>query len=173
MQAFLHFSSSKSGAIVTDFITEIVRQTGGTDFAWLSQSDELGASAFCRVSENLSVAALRAQADSHQIDVNILDRAPHVKRLMVCDMDSTIITSESLDDMSYMAGIGDKVAPITARAMAGEIDFSQALDERLAMLTGQPASLLDKIVKDTKSFTGARELVQTMRHKGAVCLLAR
>lgn len=87
------------------------------------------------------------------------------------DMMQLIITGESLDDLSAMAGIGEAVASITARAMAGEIDFRQALAERLAMLKGEPAALLDKLVEETKAFDGAAELVATMRKFDATCLL--
>ena len=72
------------------------------------------------------------------------------KKLLIADMDSTIITSESLDDLAEIAGIGDKVAAITQRSMAGEIDFEQALLERVAMLRGHSSQLFHSLIKATK-----------------------
>ena len=87
---------------------------------------------------------IRARADDHQLDVNIVASTNRRKRLLIADMDSTIITSESLDDMAEIAGLSSAILPITARAMRGELDFEAALDERVALLRGLPASLIDR-----------------------------
>ena len=171
MQAFLHFSSSQADKQTIRVMSEIATSQGGANYTPLSHSHTLGAAGFCTVSKPIDLASLRALGDEACIDINLQDSAPQVKKLMLCDMDSTIITGESLDDLSEMAGIGEAVAAITARAMAGELDFRQALDERLAMLKGEPVSLLDRLVQETKAFTGAAELVATMRHHDAICLL--
>ena len=171
MQAFLHFSSSQADKQTLSTIQEMATSQGGNDYAWLSRSQSLGAAGFCTISQPIDLPALRAIADELSIDINLQDKAPKVKKLMLCDMDSTIITGESLDDLSEMAGIGAEVAAITARAMAGELDFRQALNERLSMLKDEPVSLLDKLIDETKAFAGAAELVATMRHHDAICLL--
>ena len=171
MQAFLHCSSSQADKQTLSTIQEMATSQGGNDYAWLSRSQSLGAAGFCTISQPIDLPALRAIADELSIDINLQDKAPKVKKLMLCDMDSTIITGESLDDLSEMAGIGAEVAAITARAMAGELDFRQALNERLSMLKDEPVSLLDKLIDETKAFAGAAELVATMRHHDAICLL--
>jgi len=171
MQPFLHFSSSSADDPIIEFFTEAAKAHGAADVTWLSRSAELGAAGFCEVSESVALEDWRIAGADIGCDVNLLARAPHKRALMLCDMDSTIITGESLDDLSAMAGIGEAVASITARAMAGEIDFRQALAERLAMLKGEPAALLDKLVEETKAFDGAAELVATMRKFDATCLL--
>ena len=74
----------------------------------------------------------------HQLDVNIIPAKDRRKKLLIADMDSTIITSESLDDMAEMAGLASEIQPITARAMRGELDFEAALDARVALLRGLP-----------------------------------
>ncbi len=89
------------------------------------------------------------------------------KRLLLADMDSTIVTSETLDDLAEIAGIGKQVAAITARAMAGEIDFAGALRERVALLKGLPLRALEKTIEGIELTAGARHLVQTMRAHGA------
>ncbi|MDA8716812.1 phosphoserine phosphatase SerB, partial [Alphaproteobacteria bacterium] len=86
-------------------------------------------------------------------------------------MDSTIITSESLDDLAAFAGLADVVTTNTKRAMAGEIDFEGALFERVSTLAGKPSRLFDQLIATTKPTAGAIELVHTMRSNGAKCYL--
>lgn len=93
------------------------------------------------------------------------------KRVLISDMDSTIITGESLDEVAALAGLGDKVASITARAMNGELDFTDALKERLGLLAGQPASLIDQVLAGLQPMPGAGALVATMKAHGARCVL--
>ena len=115
--------------------------------------------------------ALRQHADAAGIDVNVVPADNRRKAILIADMDSTIITSESLDELAILAGIGEQVASITRRSMAGELDFETALDERVAMLAGKPKELIDQIIADSKLTDGARLLVQTMRAHGAFCYL--
>ncbi len=110
---------------------------------------------------------LRQQADEQRIDVNLVPLDGRRKRLLIADMDSTIITSESLDDLAAMVGIGDAVAAITRQSMAGEMDFEAALDARIAMLAGQSSQLFDRLVTDAVLTAGATLLVHTMRAHGA------
>ena len=123
------------------------------------------------ISNTSDFQRLRALADTHSIDVNIVATRGRRKQLLIADMDSTIITSESLDDLAAMAGIGDAVAAITKRSMAGEMDFEQALDARVAMLAGKSTSLFTQLVADAVLTDGAETLVRTMRSHGAHCYL--
>lgn len=93
------------------------------------------------------------------------------KQLLLADMDSTIVTSETLDELAAFCGLKDKVAAITARAMNGEIDFHDALRERVAMLEGLPVSALEEAYQDVELTGGAEVLVRTMRQNGAHCVL--
>ena len=86
-------------------------------------------------------------------------------------MDSTIITSESLDDLAALTGLADPVTAITKRAMAGEIDFEGALFERVSMLAGKSSRLFDQLITTSTPALGAIELVHTMRSNGAKCYL--
>jgi HAD superfamily phosphoserine phosphatase-like hydrolase len=86
-------------------------------------------------------------------------------------MDSTIITSESLDDLAALAGLADAVTAITKRAMAGEIDFESALFECVSMLAGRSSRLSDQLIATTTPTSGAIELVHTMRTNRAKCYL--
>ncbi|MFC3126348.1 phosphoserine phosphatase SerB [Pseudoroseomonas globiformis] len=94
------------------------------------------------------------------------------KKLLIADMDSTIVTSETLDELAAYAGLKDRVAEITRRSMNGEIDFSTALRERVAMLKGLELSALEATWAETRLMPGATELVRTMAAHGAHCALA-
>ncbi|MGE5367370.1 MAG: phosphoserine phosphatase SerB [Betaproteobacteria bacterium] len=90
------------------------------------------------------------------------------KKLLVADMDSTMIGQECIDELADFAGLKDRVAAITARAMRGEIAFVPALRQRVALLRGLPAATIDKVIAECiRPNPGAAVLVQTMRAHGA------
>jgi phosphoserine phosphatase len=91
--------------------------------------------------------------------------------VLIADMDSTIVTTETLDEIAAEAGIKDRIAEITRRSMNGEIDFATALRERVAMLKGLEISALERTWRETKFCPGARTLVATMRSFGATTAL--
>ena len=94
------------------------------------------------------------------------------KRLLVADMDSTIIGCECLDELADFAGVKDQVAEITERAMRGEIEFEAALRERVAMIGGLPTGDLERCFQERVRLNpGARTLVRTMAANGARCVL--
>jgi phosphoserine phosphatase len=115
--------------------------------------------------DELSVA--RAALEGAQIDVLVTRERDRKRRLLIADMDSTIVTSETLDELAVFAGVGAQVAAITARSMNGEIDFADALRERVGMLKGLTLSALEETWKSVKLTEGARTLVLTMRDAGA------
>lgn len=93
------------------------------------------------------------------------------KALLVADMDSTIITTETLDELAAYAGLKEQIAEITKRSMNGELDFPTALRERVAMLKGLDLSALERTWKQTEFCPGARTLIATMRAYGATTAL--
>lgn len=105
------------------------------------------------------------------VDAVVTAREGRRKRLLVADMDSTIVASETLDDVAAYAGIKQRVAAITQRSMNGEIDFADALRERVGMLRGLPIQALKLTWERTQITPGAAELVATMRANGAVTAL--
>ncbi|MBI1775935.1 MAG: phosphoserine phosphatase SerB [Proteobacteria bacterium] len=118
-----------------------------------------------------SLAAVRAALGETPVDANLIEAAGRRKRLLIADMDSTIVTTETLDEMAAFAGLKEKIAAITRRSMNGEIDFAAALRERVAMLAGLPVTALEKTLAATELTPGARALVQTMRQHGAFTAL--
>lgn len=118
------------------------------------------------------MAAVRAVLAAVRVDCFVTAEKNRRRKLLVADMDSTIVTSETLDEMAALAGIKDKIVPITERAMRGEIGFADALRERVAMLAGVRASVLDDVLRKTALSPGAAVLVATMKAHGAHCILA-
>ncbi|MBN66893.1 MAG: phosphoserine phosphatase SerB [Rickettsiales bacterium] len=94
------------------------------------------------------------------------------KKLLISDMDSTMIQQECIDELAAALDLKERVADITEKAMNGELDFKDALRERVALLQGLHEDQLEEVYKHHISFMpGARELVQTMKAHGAYCLL--
>jgi phosphoserine phosphatase len=113
-------------------------------------------------------AALEKSLSGDPIDVIVQPLAHRRKRLLVADMDSTLIRQECVDELAARVGVGDRVAAITERAMRGEVAFAPALRERVALLQGLPETVIEDVLKDRITLSrGARTLVQTMRANGA------
>jgi phosphoserine phosphatase len=112
-------------------------------------------------------AALESALAHEPVDAIIQPLAYRRKRLMVADMDSTLIGQECVDELADVAGVGKRVAAITERAMRGEVAFAPALRERVALLAGLPETVIGDVLKERIMLTrGARTLVQTMRANG-------
>ncbi|MFG1418537.1 phosphoserine phosphatase SerB [Xanthobacter sp. V0B-10] len=106
------------------------------------------------------------------IDVVVQLEAGRRKRLFLADMDSTMIRQECIDELADVVGVKAHVSAITERAMRGEIEFEPALRERVALLRGLSASVVDEVLRDRIRLTaGGRELVGTMRANGAYTAL--
>ena len=110
--------------------------------------------------------ALEAAAQGVDVAVQPAGLARRAKRLVVMDVDSTLIQDEVIELLAAHAGRLDQVAGITERAMRGEIDFSQSLHERVAMLAGLDASVLDQVRSEVRLTPGARTLCRTLRRLG-------
>ena len=112
--------------------------------------------------------ALRAIIGAAPVDLVIQPQAARRKKLLVADMDSTMIGQECIDELADYAGYKERVAAITERAMRGEIAFAPALRERVALLEGLPAATIDKVIAERiRPNSGAAALVRTMRANGA------
>ncbi|HLO75101.1 MAG TPA: HAD-IB family phosphatase, partial [Magnetospirillum sp.] len=116
-------------------------------------------------------AAARTLLGAARVDVVAQPAEGRRKMLLVADMDSTMVTGETLDELADFAGIKDRIAAITARAMNGEIGFEAALKERIGLLGGLPASALEETWARVEYTGGARALVQTMKANGAYAVL--
>jgi phosphoserine phosphatase len=115
--------------------------------------------------------AVRAALGGGAIDAIATTPENRRKRLLVADMDSTVVTGETLDELADFAGLKPRIAAITARAMNGELDFKAALRQRVAMLRNLPLDALERTWERVRLTPGARTLVATMRANGAYAAL--
>jgi phosphoserine phosphatase len=112
-------------------------------------------------------ADIQAVIGAAPIDLVIQESETRRKKLLIADMDSTMIAQECIDELAAEVGLKDKVAAITARAMNGEIDFEPALRQRVALLKGLPISVVDEVIARRITLTpGGPELIATMKAKG-------
>lgn len=134
-----------------------VKQSGVRRTYEVSSSTEL--------SWELLKESLISLTQKHRIDFSFNSHARDVK-LMVFDMDSTLIDAEVIDEMGKVLGIGSKIAAITERAMNGELNFDQSLVERVALLKGMPTSQMEVIYQSLKVNPGVSELMQKVSAMG-------
>ena len=117
-------------------------------------------------------ATLAALAADGRFDAVVQERAGRRKRLLLADMDSTMIEQECIDELAAELGLKDAVAAITARAMNGEIAFEPALRERVALLKDLPVDTIDRVIETRITHApGGAALVATMAAAGARCAL--
>ena len=119
-------------------------------------------------------ARLREALADRPIDVVVQPNGERRKRLLIADMDSTMIGQECVDELADRVGLKARVAAITERAMRGDIAFAPALRERVALLAGLPVSTIAEVIAERINLTaGGRTLVATMRANGAyTCLIS-
>ena len=154
-----------SGAISAN-ITEMLRDFGAGQPRWLAEAEAL------EVQDFAARAAFLGAIAALPVDANLVPLGNRRKRLLIADMDSTMIQQECIDELGVMAGIGDHIKAITARAMRGELDFEGALTERVKLLKGLEAGIVDTILRERISFMpGGRTLVATMKAEGAYTAL--
>lgn len=104
---------------------------------------------------------------SLKVDLVVQPTEGRRKRLLLADMDSTMIQQECIDELADEAGVGVYVAGITARAMNGELDFEAALKERVGLLKGLPEAVIERVYRDRITFMpGGRDLIATMKANG-------
>src|SRR5262249_60558020 len=125
--------------------------------------------------DNRAIAErIRAALGDQAIDMVVQNAVGRRKRLFVADMDSTMIGQECIDELADLVGRKAHVAAITERAMRGELAFAPALRERVALLKGLPARVIDEVIARRITLTpGGKTLVATMRASGAyTCLVS-
>jgi len=156
-----------------DSTLSALRQTLGTagEAAWLAPG-RVADIAFSGIPAEQAEQAARQAFAGQKVDLVAQAVQGRKKKLLIADMDSTIVTGETLDDLAAFAGLKERIAAITVRAMNGEIDFKAALRERVALLAGLDASALAKTFDLVELMPGARTLVATMRGHGAFTILA-
>lgn len=117
--------------------------------------------------------AAKGIVEDRPIDICLMPMAARRKRkILIADMDSTMIRQECIDELAAEAGLKERVSEITARAMNGELEFDSALKERVGLLAGLPSSVIDRVISTRiELMPGGPSLVSTMRRDGAWCAL--
>ncbi|MER9556683.1 phosphoserine phosphatase SerB [Mesorhizobium sp. M0323] len=156
--------SHPAGRALTSTLANMAsRSVGASAVRWLAEgiACELDLPETADASE--ITARLRAALASEPIDVAVQPAENRRKKILIADMDSTMIDQECIDELADEIGVKDRVAAITARSMNGEIAFEPALRERVALLKGLDAAIIDRIIDNRLTLaSGGRTLVQTM-----------
>ncbi|HUV32171.1 MAG TPA: phosphoserine phosphatase SerB [Devosiaceae bacterium] len=164
MQVLVLLANPAEPALDDAIAARVLAATGG-DLDWLAPR------LACEIASPKSSdpEALARQALSGlPVDVALVPGEHRRKRLLVADMDSTMINQESIDELAAAAGVGDRVAAITARAMAGELDFEASLETRVALLKGLTRRTVEDVRRERITLApGGRALVHTMKAYGA------
>ena len=114
---------------------------------------------------------IRQIANQHHVDVAIFPVGNRRKKILVSDMDSTVLQMETLDYMCGLLGIGDAVEAITERSMRGEIDFAESLTERVGLITGMSTHVMDELLDNLDYTAGAKTTIATLVRDGVQCAL--
>ncbi|MCB1376763.1 MAG: phosphoserine phosphatase SerB [Alphaproteobacteria bacterium] len=150
-----------SNAIGKD-VLDLARALGAGAPHWLASGEAAEFPDFERLTEFM------VEIRRHPIDAAVVSIHNRRKRILIADMDSTMIEQECIDELGIMAGVGERIKEITARAMRGELDFDGALRERVRLLAGLDAAIIDRLIRERITYMpGGRCLVATMKAHGA------
>lgn len=160
---------ARPGALDPALVDSLRNAWGGGEALWLSP-DEAAEFPLQAIPSNRW--DVWADLQQQQVDLVVQPATGRRKKMLLADMDSTMIEQECIDELAEVAGVGDHVKDITARAMNGELDFEGALTERVALLKGLDASVIDTVLASRIShMPGGRTLLSTMKANGAHCVL--
>lgn len=160
---------AQPGALDPAFVTAMQTAMGGGTAVWLAP-DRAAEVAVPQRPANAD--DLWKAAQEQGVDLNFLPAEGRRKRLLLADMDSTLIEQECIDELADEAGVGPRVADITARAMNGELDFDGALRERVGLLAGLSTNVIaDVLARRITLAPGGPQLIATMQSWGAHCAL--
>lgn len=160
-----------------DTVAAVAEMLPDATIDWLSPAraaDILAPDPIAETQRTELATTLAARFEGQAIDfaIQTVSREKRRKKILIADMDSTMIRQECVDELADEAGVGDYVASITARAMNGEIGFEGALRERVGLLNGLPVATIGKVIAERiQLMPGGPELIATMKANGAWCVL--
>ncbi len=161
-------SHPSSRALSLALANKAMRAVGASTLRWLGEDVACEIALPEGTARAEADAALRTALASDPVDVVVQEEENRRKKILIADMDSTMIDQECIDELADEVGLKEHVAAITARSMNGEIAFEPALRERVALLKGLDVAVVDRIVANRLTLaSGGRTLVQTMRRDGA------
>ncbi|MGR3540140.1 MAG: phosphoserine phosphatase SerB [Hasllibacter sp.] len=157
------------GALDRSQVEAVRNAFGGGDAVWLSGGE---AAEFAVRDRPPQLAHVADEMRMLGIDLNLIPAEGRRKRLLLADMDSTMIGQECIDELADLAGVGARVAGITEAAMRGELDFEGALEARLELLAGLPEGAVARVIDERLTLTpGGDVVIATMKANGARCVL--
>ena len=160
---------AKKGALEPALVTSVQSAWGGGDAVWLAP-DEAAEFEVARIPDNRW--EVWSDLQDLGVDLVVQPSGGRRKKMLLADMDSTMIQQECIDELADEAGVGERVAAITAAAMNGELDFDGALRERVGLLKGLPESVIDDVLdKRITLMPGGPVLLATMKAHGAYAAL--
>ena len=160
---------AQPGGLEASTVEAVYGAWGGSQLNWLSGGE---AAAFALPVLPDNQWQVWADLQKLQIDLVVQASAGRQKKLLLADMDSTMIQQECIDELADVAGVGDRVKGITARAMNGELDFNSALIERVGLLKDLGVGVIDSVLSDRITLMpGGAALVSTMKANGAYAAL--
>lgn len=152
-------------AITPNLAQSLCNAWGGRDLTWLAPREAVEFE--CLQSPDTHWQVWQ-EMQAQNIDLVVQPNAGRRKKMLLADMDSTMIEQECIDELAVEAGVGDEVSQITARAMNGELDFEQALQERTGLLKGLAVEIIDKVYQTRITYMpGGAQLLATMKANGA------
>ncbi len=153
-----------------DRVLQCLEMPAETD--WLAEREAADLFISSRLSTESITEKARDALSGDAIDVVCTGLEGRRKKLLISDMDSTIINQECIDELADAIGIGSQIREITATVMRGDISFPEALRKRIGLMKGMDIKTLESVYEQRITLkTGARTLIQTMRHHGAYCIL--
>jgi phosphoserine phosphatase len=162
MESVLVLIAAPGARAIDTRVLERLRALGGGTPHWLAPEEACEVAAFERLPEFL------VDIRPLPIDAAVVSIHNRRKRLLIADMDSTMIQQECIDELGAAAGAGEAIRDITRRAMAGELDFEGALTARVRLLAGLDAGVIAKLLQERITYMpGARTLIATMKAQGA------
>ncbi len=162
MESVLVLIAAPGSRVIGPEVLGLVRELGGGAPHWLAEGDA------CEVPDFERLPEFMVDIRRFPIDAAVVSIHNRRKRLLIADMDSTMIQQECIDELGVEAGVGDRIKDITLRAMRGELDFEGALKERVKLLKGLDAGIIDRIIRERITYMpGGRTLIATMKAHGA------
>lgn len=164
MESVTLIATPEERALDAALVTSLRNAWGGGDVVWLAIDE---AATFDVPARPANFEEVWRDLQQGCVDLVICPTAGRRKKMLLADMDSTMIRQECIDELAAEAGFGPQVAAITAQAMNGELDFEAALDARVGLLTGLDAQVIDHVLATRISYMpGGYALVQTMKAQG-------
>lgn len=162
MDSVLVLIAAPGSGAIGPRIVELLGDLGAGAPHWLAPGEAAEVPVFERLPEFM------VDIRSFPIDAAVVSIHNRRKRLLIADMDSTMIRQECIDELGSMAGVGDRIKDITLRAMRGELDFDGALRERVGLLRGLDAGVIARVIRERITYMpGGKTLIATMKASGA------